>query len=163
MILLKSWSVQTIQRAEETLIHCTTPYQLGLRSVVISKSIDLLSLYVLFSQYRSCDNTLGNCFCQISSYSRAYLVIIYKKTKGQIPLGPLLGKQMYKLKRSIAQVLYHSCLLLQLYSVIIALSTSTVKLQLVAVHFNLFDLVFLSVHKQDRFQSLRERAVCTTT
>ena len=93
MIRLKFWCVQTIQPVEETLIHCTTPYQLGLRSVVISKSIDLLSLYVLFSQYRSCDNTLENCFFQISSYSRAYLVIIYKKTKGQVPLGPLLGKQ----------------------------------------------------------------------
>ena len=37
MILLKSWYVQTIQRAEETLIHCTTPYQLGLRLEVILK------------------------------------------------------------------------------------------------------------------------------
>ena len=98
MIRLKFWCVQTIQPVEETLIHCTTPYQLGLRSVVISKSIDLLSLYVLFSQYRSCDNTLENCFFQISSYSRAYLVIIYKKTKGQVPLGPLLGKQNVQAK-----------------------------------------------------------------
>ena len=37
MILLKSWCVQTIQRTEETLIHCTTPYQLGLRLDVILK------------------------------------------------------------------------------------------------------------------------------
>ena len=37
MILLKCWCVQTIQRVEETLIHCTTPYQLGLRFEVISK------------------------------------------------------------------------------------------------------------------------------
>ena len=37
MILLKSWCVQTIQRAEETLIHCTTPYQLGLRLEIILK------------------------------------------------------------------------------------------------------------------------------
>ena len=29
-------------------------------------SIDLFSLYVLFSQYRSCDNTLENCFFQIT-------------------------------------------------------------------------------------------------
>ena len=34
---------------------------------------DLFSLYVLFSQYRSCDNTLENCFFQISSCSRAYV------------------------------------------------------------------------------------------
>ena len=55
--------------------------------------IHLFSLHVLFSQYRSCDNTLGNRFFQISFYSRAYLRIIYEKTKGQVPLGPLLGKQ----------------------------------------------------------------------
>ena len=28
--------------------------------------IYLFMLYVLFSQYRSCDNTLGNCFFQIT-------------------------------------------------------------------------------------------------
>ena len=55
--------------------------------------IDLFSLDVLFSKYRSRDNTLGNRFFQISSYSRAYLRIIYEKTKGQVPLEPLLGKQ----------------------------------------------------------------------
>ena len=33
--------------------------------------IDLSSLYVLFSQYRSRDNTLGNRFFHILSYSRA--------------------------------------------------------------------------------------------
>jgi len=41
----------------------------------------------------SCDTTLENCFFQILSYSRAYLRIIYEKTKGQVPLGPLLRKQ----------------------------------------------------------------------
>ena len=55
--------------------------------------IDLFSLYVLFSQYRSCDNTLKNCVFQISSCSRAYVRIIYEKTKGQVPLGPPLGKK----------------------------------------------------------------------
>ena len=60
--------------------------------------IDLFSLYSLFSQYRSCDNTLGNCFFQISSYSRAYVCIIYDKTKGQIPLGKQLGKQKIQAK-----------------------------------------------------------------
>ena len=57
------------------------------------KAIDLFSLYVLFSHYRSCDNTLGNHYFQISSYARAYLRIIYEKTMSQVPLGPLLGKQ----------------------------------------------------------------------
>ena len=34
-----------------------------------------------------------NCFFQISSYSRAYLRIIYEKTTSQVPLGPLVGKK----------------------------------------------------------------------
>ena len=58
--------------------------------------MNLFTLYVLFSQYRSCDNTLEKCFFQISSYSRAYLRIIHEKTKGQVLLGPLLGvKKVY--------------------------------------------------------------------
>ena len=62
---------------------------------VASNLIDLFSMYVLFSQYRSCDNTLDNCLFQISSHSRAYLRVIYEKTKGQrqVSLGPLLGEQ----------------------------------------------------------------------
>ena len=53
----------------------------------------------------SCDNTLykmnilENCFFQISSYSHAYVGIIYEKTKGQVPLGPLAETKTYKLKR----------------------------------------------------------------
>ena len=54
----------------------------------ISLSKDLFILYVLFLQYRSCDNTLEDCFFQILSYSHSYA-----KTKGEVPLGPLLGKQ----------------------------------------------------------------------
>ena len=57
--------------------------------------IELFSLYVLFSQYRSCDNTLGNRFFQISSYSCTFLRIIYETTMGQVPLGPALGKTQY--------------------------------------------------------------------
>ena len=60
--------------------------------------IDLFSLYILFSQNRSCDNTPKNCFFQISSYSRAFVRIIYEKTKGQVPLEPLLGKQNMRVK-----------------------------------------------------------------
>ena len=67
-------------------------------SLRVSSLIELFSLYVLFSQYRSCDKALENCFCQISSYSRTYLRVIYKKTKGQVPPGPLLGKQNIQAK-----------------------------------------------------------------
>ena len=59
----------------------------------ISLSKDLFILYVLFLQYRSCDNTLEDCFFQISSYSHSYARITYEKTKGEVPVGPLLGKQ----------------------------------------------------------------------
>ena len=59
---------------------------------MLLRAIDLFSLYVLFSQYMSCDNTLENCFFQISSYSRAYLRVIYEETMGQVRLGPLLEK-----------------------------------------------------------------------
>ena len=41
---------------------------------------------------------LGNSFFQISSYSCAYLRIIYEETMGQVPLGPLLGKQNIQAK-----------------------------------------------------------------
>ena len=54
--------------------------------------IDIFSLAVLISQYRSCDNTLQNSFFQILSNSRAYLRITYEKTNSQDLLGPL-GKQ----------------------------------------------------------------------
>ena len=67
-------------------------------SLRVSSLIDLFSLYVLFSQYSSCDNTLENCFSQISSCSLAYLPVIYEKTKGQVPLGALLGKQNIQAK-----------------------------------------------------------------
>ena len=60
--------------------------------VTIYNAIDLFSLYVLFSQYRSRDNTLGNRFFQISSYSRAYLRIVYEKTMGQGSPGTFIGK-----------------------------------------------------------------------
>ena len=49
-------------------------------------TVDLFSLYVLFSQYRSRDNTLENCFFQISFCSHVYVRIIYEKRKGQVPL-----------------------------------------------------------------------------
>ena len=57
------------------------------------RAIDFFSLYVLFSQHRSCDNTLENCFFLIISYSRHNYAQSYEETKGQVPLGPLFGKQ----------------------------------------------------------------------
>ena len=72
--------------------------------VTIYNAVDLFSLYVLFSQYRSRDNTLENRFFQISSYSCAYLHIIYEKTMGQVPLGPLLGKQNIQAKKVFTHV-----------------------------------------------------------
>ena len=56
------------------------------------------SLYVLFSQCSSCDNILGNCFIQLTSYSRAYVRIIYEQTKGKNPLRTSLGRQSIQVK-----------------------------------------------------------------
>ena len=61
--------------------------------------------------------TLEKCFFQISSYSPVYVHIIYEKTKGPVPLRPLLGKQNIQAnyKRSILQlhacsnIIMHSC------------------------------------------------------
>ena len=52
----------------------------------------MLFFFFFFFSNKSCDNTLENCFIQILSYS-----------KSQVPLGPLLEKQIktYKLKSSI--------------------------------------------------------------
>ena len=61
---------------------------------------DLFSLNVLFPQYRSRANTLGNRFIQISSYSHTCLRIISGKTMDQVPLGPILGKQNIQAKES---------------------------------------------------------------
>ena len=68
------------------------------RATLYMCEIDLFSWYVLFFQYRPYGNTLENCFFQILSYSCAYLLIIYEKTKDQVPLGPLLGKQNIQAK-----------------------------------------------------------------
>ena len=66
--------------------------------------IDPFSLYVLFSLYRSCDNTLKYCFVQILSYSRAYLCIICKKTKGKFPRNLYWENKKYKVNRSIKRL-----------------------------------------------------------
>ena len=73
-------------------------YWVRIQLHVHANVIDLFSLYVLFSQDRSFDDTLENCFFQILSYSRAYLCVMYEMTKGKVPLGPLLGKQNIQVK-----------------------------------------------------------------
>ena len=57
--------------------------------------IDLFSLYVLFFQHRLFDNTLEECFFQISSHPCVYLRIIYENIRNSI------GKEKHKPKRSI--------------------------------------------------------------
>ena len=57
---------------------------------------DLFSLYVLFSQYRSCDNTLENCF--FSNFVLFTCICTHKKTKCQVPLGSLGGIQNIQAK-----------------------------------------------------------------
>ena len=59
---------------------------------------DLFSLYVLFSQYRSY-NTLENCFFQISSCSRAY--VLTKRQSVKFHWDLCVEYKTYKLKRSI--------------------------------------------------------------
>ena len=58
--------------------------------------IDLFSLYVLFSQYRSRDNTLGEPFLSnFVLFTCITLRIIYEKTMGRVPLGPAIGKTQH--------------------------------------------------------------------
>ena len=70
--------------------------------------IDLFSLYILFSHFRPRDATRGNSFFQMLSYERANLRITNEKTKGKIPMRASRGlkweNKMYKLKRSIVQL-----------------------------------------------------------
>ena len=75
--------------------------------VQMPRGIDLFCLYVLFSQYKSFDNTLNNCFCQISTLyyqsSALYLhltVLIMKRQRVKFPWD-LKWKNMAKLKRFI--------------------------------------------------------------
>ena len=55
---------------------------------------------------------------QVLSNSRAYLRIIYEKTKGQVPLGPSIGKEniqakeVYSISPLYADTPLNSCLLL---------------------------------------------------
>ena len=53
----------------------------------VHETIDLFSLYILFSHFRPRDATRGNSFFQMSSYARANLHITNEKTKGKFPWG----------------------------------------------------------------------------
>ena len=68
-------------------------------------SIDLFSLYVLFSHLRPRDATRGNSFFQMSSYARANVRITNDRNKRKISMWASRGlkweNKMYKLKRSI--------------------------------------------------------------
>ena len=57
----------------------------------------LVSLYILSSKYRSCDDTLENCFFQSSSCSRPYVRMIYEKTVSNSH-GTSIGKQNIQAK-----------------------------------------------------------------
>ena len=80
----------------------TMRYYLTVRA---GKAIDLFSLYILFSQFRPREVTLGNCFFQLPPYARAHVRMIFENTKGKFPWEYHVvwnGKtKMYKLKRSI--------------------------------------------------------------
>ena len=71
-------------------------------------TIDLFSLYVLFSHFRPRDATRGNSFFQMSSYARANVRITNEKNKRKIPMRASRGlkweNKMYKLKRSIQTI-----------------------------------------------------------
>ena len=58
--------------------------------------ITLFSLYVLFSKFKSCDNTLENRFFQISDYSHVYLRLIYERQWVKFPWDLYLENKTYK-------------------------------------------------------------------
>ena len=66
-----------------------------------TRLIHLFSLYVLFSECRSCYNTLQDRFFQISPHPRAYVSVIMKKTKDEIPAELHRENKTYQSKRSI--------------------------------------------------------------
>ena len=81
--------------------------------VLQNRSIDLFSLYVLFSHFRPRDATRGNSFFQMSSYARANVRITNAVNKRQIPMWASRGlkweNKTYKLKRSIREMFYNAC------------------------------------------------------
>ena len=61
----------------------------------LTSLIDLFSLYVLFSQYRSCEYS-RELF--LSNFVLSTCICTREMTKCQVPLGPLLGKQNIQAK-----------------------------------------------------------------
>ena len=68
---------------------------------LVQRLIHPFSLYVSFSECRSCYNILEDRFFQISPHSRAYVSIIMKKTKGEIPPELHRENKTYQPKSSI--------------------------------------------------------------
>ena len=65
-------------------------------------TMDLFSLYVLFSHLRQRDATLGNSFFQMSSYAHACVRITYEKRNGKKHdniTGSEMGKQDVQTKK----------------------------------------------------------------
>ena len=73
--------------------------------VLDSQLIDLLGLYILFSQYRSCDNTQEAWSFVLFIKKSAYALILMNKTKDQtswvLSHDLYWENKMYKPKRSI--------------------------------------------------------------
>lgn len=65
--------------------HYRQSANLDKQTLVMTKTLhqgdltDFFSLYDLFTHFGSCGNTQENCFSQISSISRIYVRIIYKR------------------------------------------------------------------------------------
>ena len=64
-------------------------------------SIDLFRLYVLFSQYRSCDNTLENFFFKFRLIHVHIYAQFMKRPRVMFPWDLYWENKIYKLKRSI--------------------------------------------------------------
>ena len=92
MQLASDWLKNNQLLSELTRAHYREP-------VPLTSLTDLFSLYVLFSQYRSWDNTLENCFFHISSCSCAY--VLTKRQSVKFPCDLYWENKTYKLKRSI--------------------------------------------------------------
>ena len=71
-------------------------------------SIDLFRLYILFSQYRSCDDTQEIWSFVLQTYSCLHVLFLMNKTKDQISWVSshdlYWENKMYKRKRSIDKV-----------------------------------------------------------
>ena len=78
--------LSVLKKVSLTLRHIINDIEQNLLlNLSLNWSIDLFSLYILFSHFRPCDATRGNSFFQTSSYARANLRITNEKTKGKFP------------------------------------------------------------------------------